>query len=249
MWKLYDRLIEGISEGIPVDDISVGLNRIHVKAGALEGVAMTIPEETAPSMGQIPRKPELKELAGWVKSWNFVEAGMGAAAINAFYNQRGRIEESLIKSGLGHYESERDAFIAYGEAVKDKKVAVIGHFCYLTDQLKQAAEMVILERRPTEGDYPDVACEYLLPHCDFVFMTGSTLVNKTLPRHQELSAKASVIMIGPTTPMSPVLFDFGVTELNGFVFSENREKNILASDSRRNFFSEGDKLRIVRKDL
>ena len=39
----------------------------------------------------------------------------------------------------------------------------------------------ILERDPVLGDYPDSACEYILPEQDYVFITGMTLVNKTLP--------------------------------------------------------------------
>ena len=31
-------------------------------------------------------------------------------------------------------------------------------------------------------DFLDSACEYILPEQDFVFITGMTLTNKTLPR-------------------------------------------------------------------
>ena len=36
----------------------------------------------------------------------------------------------------------------------------------------------MIERRPGAKDYPDAACEYLLPEMDAVFITGSTAANK-----------------------------------------------------------------------
>jgi hypothetical protein len=59
----------------------------------------------------------------------------------------------------------------------------------------------------------------MLPDMDYVFITGLTLVNKTLPRLLELSQKARVILVGPSVPLAPQLFDFGVWELAGTLFT------------------------------
>ena len=67
-----------------------------------------------------------------------------------------------------------------------------------------------------EGDYPDSASESLLPECDYVFITGSSFVNKTIPRLLELSRNATTVMIGPSTPASPILFDYGVDVITAF---------------------------------
>jgi uncharacterized protein (DUF4213/DUF364 family) len=81
-------------------------------------------------------------------------------------------------------------------------------------------ELSILEKRPIPGDYPDSACEFLLPTQDFVFATGVTLINKTFPRLLALSRKTAFILVGPSVPLAPFLFDYGVRDLQGFVVTD-----------------------------
>ena len=83
--------------------------------------------------------------------------------------------------------------------------------------LSVAKEVVILEREPKPGDYPDSACEYLLPDCDVVLITGSASVNKTMPRLLELAKDARIVLTGPTVPLCPGLLDLGIQRLNGSV--------------------------------
>ena len=66
-------------------------------------------------------------------------------------------------------------------AIKGRKVAVIGRFPNL-EPLAAQCRCTSGNRRPQSGDFPDPACEYLLPSMDYVFITGSTFINKTLPR-------------------------------------------------------------------
>lgn len=86
--------------------------------------------------------------------------------------------------------------------------------------LDAAKQVYILERHPKPGDYPDSACEYLLPECDTVLITGSSMVNKTLPRLLELCKNAYVILTGPTVPLCPALLDFGIDRLAGMVVTD-----------------------------
>jgi uncharacterized protein (DUF4213/DUF364 family) len=104
--------------------------------------------------------------------------------------------------------------------VRGKKVAVIGHFMHLEKILGDVCDLSILEKRPGPGDYPDSACEFILPNQDFVFATAVTVINKTLPRLLELSCKQGLILAGPTTPLAPLLFDFGARDLQGLVVTD-----------------------------
>ncbi|MDK8677085.1 Rossmann-like domain-containing protein [Corynebacterium tuberculostearicum] len=78
----------------------------------------------------------------------------------------------------------------------------------------------MLERSLNEGDYPDSAAEYILPECDYVFITGSAFVNKTAPRLLELSRESFNVVLGPSTPLAPVLLEhYGVSQVTGMVSS------------------------------
>jgi uncharacterized protein (DUF4213/DUF364 family) len=136
------------------------------------------------------------------------------AAINAFYNSAERLGQWVARP-LEQLRSA-GAFSSTLAQVEGKKVAVIGHFPGL-EAMASHCRLSILEREPLEGDLPDFAAEYVLPEQDFVFITGTTLTNKTLPRLLALSRAAKVSLVGPTVPLVPWWFDEGIDMLAGSV--------------------------------
>lgn len=222
MWELYDALIAGIPKEAIVRQFLSGENWSAVETAASTGVAMTVSGTSRPPMHPESFQGEpLKKMAECLKSWNYSEASLGLAAVNAWYNSPHHAKSlDLI---TGETQMERDAFLTYQEEVAGKKVAVIGHFPYLETRFQPICSLSILERAPQAGDFPDSACEFLLPEQDYVFITGVTLVNKTLPRLLQLSERAKVVLVGPSVPLAPALFDFGVSALESFVVDSPEE--------------------------
>lgn len=250
MWELYDELIEGIPDGITADSITIGLHWTVVTAGKYCGTAMTVTEQGsfAELTGDRRGQP-LKYLAALAKSWNFLEASVGVAAINAYYNNRETWERmNPAAEATWEIAEAENAFESYAQAVKGKKVGIIGHFRHLERYLTEAKEISVLERRPVDGDYPDSACEYILPEQDFVFITGSTMANKTLPRLLQLSQAAQVILVGPSTPMAPALFRYGVNEMSGFLAaSKDGVVDAASMAEHKAFFQCGERIRMTRR--
>lgn len=80
-----------------------------------------------------------------------------------------------------------------------------------------------MEWEPEDGDYPIAACEYLLPQCDYVYLTNVCILEKTLPRMLELSKDAErITMVGPGTPLAPALFNYGIEDLSGFMIKDQQ---------------------------
>ncbi len=212
MWELYHQLIEQVPTQVKVDHIYVGETWTIVHAGPYCGFAVTVNEQNQPLpsyralIGQ-----DLQTTASLCKSWNFLDASVGTAALNAYHNS------PAVALSVPGMACTKNAFTDYAAAVEKKKAAIIGHFFNLEKFLTKAASVSVLERKPWLGDYPDSACEYILPHQDFVFITGSAFINKTLPRLLQLSAKAHSIVLGPSTPMSPILLSHGADELSGLL--------------------------------
>ena len=230
-WEMYDRLIEAIPEDIVVEDYCVGCAWTIVKAGGYNGVALTVRQRAGSPHNDVKIIGEpLKKVAELVKSWYFLEASIGLAAINAYYNNSKRVGEmSLLEEGADG-DDKGDAFKVFGEAVAGKKVAVIGHFPYIEKRLKPICDLSILERDPQRGDCPDSSCEYILPEQDYVFITGMTLTNKTLPRLLELCSNAKVCVVGPSAPLSKILGDYGVYCVSGFCATDSE---VIAESIRR----------------
>jgi uncharacterized protein (DUF4213/DUF364 family) len=246
MWALYDALIEGIPPSYRVDEVLRGNHWTMVRPGDAVGIAMTVHEESRPAGAPFPGAgTALRDLAAAAKSWNFAEASLGMAAINTYWNSA---EHAAVARALERGETE--AFSAWRDRVRGKKAAVIGHFPRLEEKLGAVCELSILEKRPLPGDYPDSACEFLLPLQDFVFATGVTLTNKTLPRLLELAGDAGIILTGPSVPLAPLLFDWGVRDLQGFAVTDPAlcRKLIGEEKSGAAIFDAGRQISIDRED-
>lgn len=65
------------------------------------------------------------------------------------------------------------------------------------------------------GILSDTAADYILPHADWVFITASSIANKTLPHLLSLTKNARVVLMGPSLPWSFEWAEFGVSYLAG----------------------------------
>jgi hypothetical protein len=226
LWEIYDELLALVSQNSVVDECLIGLHWTLVKSGGI-GLAMTPleGEHKVTLSGKIIGM-SVRELAECVKSWNYFEAAIGLSAINSVINTKKNVEnitnQPLVK------QKYINGFDYFNKMLKGKKVAVIGHFPGI-EKMSEFCKLSILERIQQHGDYPDSACEYVLPKQDFVFITASTLENKTLPRILELCSKSFTILLGPSTPLAPVLFNYGINALVGNVVIDSaKSKQIVA---------------------
>ncbi|WP_371381346.1 Rossmann-like domain-containing protein [Sporomusa aerivorans] len=245
MWKLYDTLIDGIPADCLVDEFICGTYGVLVRSGSGCGFSHILPGDTLPETTKKSLKMPLRELAAGIKSWNFIEASAGMAAINTWYNSPLAATANGITLTNSLYSEDRlsDPFIAYQNAIKNKKVAVCGHFPYIEQLLRPVCELTLIDREPEEGDYPEAAAEYILPESDFVILSCTSLIYKTLPRLLALAQNAYVILVGPFTPLAPVLFSYGVSDLSGFVVKDNAAAaNIVAGFERRPIYKTGQKV-------
>lgn len=211
---LYDALIDGVKSDAPVLETADGDCWAMAASAEGMGLGMMTPGESIP-----PLYPEglrglsLREAAKAVKSWNLREASFGLAAINTYYNTQARM------ASLGCGESMKN-YPTVGIDLEGKTVGLIGHMHGPQGMREKALAVYIIERAPKPGDYPDAACDWLLPRCDVVIITGSSLINKTLPHLLSLCENAVTILTGPSVPMCPALLDFGIDRLAGLVVTE-----------------------------
>jgi hypothetical protein len=245
VWKLYDELIDAVPENAVVEESLAGLSWFLVRSLGT-GVAMRPREMDGPvrNAGRIAGM-KLRELAAWIKSWDFYEAAMGLAAINSALNARQAV---TVNCGSFFDESrDQDVFTCLEDQMRGKRVAVIGHF-HNIERLREICELSILERKPGPGDVPDPACEYILPAQDVVVMTATTLINKTMPRLLALSRNAFTVIAGPSTPLHPLLFGHGADLLGGLIVDNQPSVwRAVAEGGREALFSQGGRMVKIAK--
>ena len=227
MKKYYEILINGMPEELTVTRIVRGLSWVgaELSSGSF-GIAMNTAGESIGRLFPCLTGLSAKKAAEAVMSWNMAEASEGMAVINAFYNSQERLES------LG-CAVPYSLVCTDGMDMRGKNTALIGHLSMPEETLAGAEKVYIIEKREIEGDYPDSACEYILPECDIVIITASASVNKTMPRLLELSENARTVIIGPTCPMCPELIEnTGVNRLSGMVV---RDKEALIDWMQREY--------------
>ena len=171
------------------------------------------------------------ELAQYARSDNVLEASIGVAAINSLID----IDEARCV--------EENAFDVLALKGKDKDIAVVGHFPWIPELRSIARTLWVVEQNPQEGELPAEEAEEVLPQADVVGLTGTSLLNHTIDRLLDLSKSSFVVMVGPTTPLSPVLFDYGVDILAGVNVIE--ADKTISSISQGAIFSQVEGVRLV----
>ena len=207
--KILDDLLSILNPEAGVRDIRQGLFHTGVLTRNC-GLAATLPRDALrqarPSVkepGFLLEKTAL-ELARMAYSESLPEAAIGMAAINSLLE----IDEGrCLNLNAGDLIAEKG---------RGKKVAIVGHFPFIPKLREIAKALWVIERNPQEGDFTEAEAENLIPLADVVGITGSAFTNHTVEHLLKLChPKAYVVILGDTTPLSPILFDYGVDAISG----------------------------------
>ena len=196
-------------EPVPVRSVYVGAHWTAVCSRSC-GLATTVHgdkphdhETFVRDAGHLHEKTA-QELASYALSDNTLEAGIGVAAINSLLNvdERGAVEmnasEVLMTRGA------------------NKNVALVGHFPFIPRLRKATRNLWVIEQHPDSDEHPAYSASEYIPMADIVALTGSALINHTLDDLLALCRPdALVLVLGPSTPLSPILFRHGATIIAG----------------------------------
>ena len=248
MWEIYDKLIGGIPESWKAEEIVRGSSFSYVKSGNGIGVGGVMNYDyCTPMFTKNMEGAPLREVAECVKSWNFYEASVGLAAINAYYNNPEVAKAAGVAISESMHVEDRvyDPFVMSQNEIRGKKVTILGHFPFIDALFRPICDMrVVAGELPTEGDYPPSAVEYLLPDSDFIYIGSACFVEKTLPRLLKLSKDAQkVTIVGPSTTLTPILFEYGADDLSGYVIKDSeRAMRMIRGAENGKIFSTGQKV-------
>jgi uncharacterized protein (DUF4213/DUF364 family) len=206
--NILDDLINNLRVDAPVRSILVGVHWTVV-CSRYCGMASTLMscqahgDSPIREVGQLHTKTA-RQLAEYAHSDNPTEASIGVAALNSLLD----VDESqAVEMNAG------EVLIENG---RGKNVALVGHFPFIPRLRSAVGQLWVIEQRPVEGDHPAEAAANLIPQADVVAITSSALVNHTADGLLALChPETLVMMLGPSTPLSPLLFKHGVNILSG----------------------------------
>jgi uncharacterized protein (DUF4213/DUF364 family) len=214
--KILKELIASLKgQNHPVQEVLTGAYWTGVVSRGC-GLASTFRDEGHPhprgvkEVGRLIGKDVL-ELAAYALSDYAMEASIGMAAINSLIEIN---EEKCVEKNASEILMEKGG---------GKDVAIIGHFPFIPALRKKTRNLWVFEQKPQEGDLSPEEVPRILPRCDIVGITGTAFINHTLEDLLHWAQGKYILLIGPTTPLTPLLFDYGIQFLSGTLVADKEE--------------------------
>ena len=207
--KILDDLLLALNVDASVKDIRQGLFHTGVLTRNC-GLASTLPRDALRQAQPLIKEPgfllekSALELARMAYSGSLLEATIGMATINSLLE----IDQERCFNLNGG-----DLIAQKGEG---KRVVIAGHFPFIAKLGEITKELWVIEKNPREGDLTEAEAGSIIPLAEVVGITGAAFTNHTIEHLLGLChPKAYVVILGGTTPLSPVLFDYGVDAISG----------------------------------
>ena len=207
--KILDDVLSSLDLTAIVKDIRLGVMHTAVISSGC-GLASTLTHDAFKQTGPHMAEPgnlldkTVYELAIMAYSARIMEAAIGMATINSLTQFD---EASCVAINASEVLAEKG---------RGKKVAIIGHFPFISALKERVGQLWVIEKNTRQGDFAEQEADNILPLADVVGITGTAFTNHTLEHLLEICRpKAYVLMLGDTTPMSPVLFNYGIDAVCG----------------------------------
>ena len=150
---------------------------------------------------------EVSQLIPLACSSNVVEASVGLAAINALAEQ-------------GEEDSSQQDLVELLQITEKDQVGMIGCIEPLVRRIRQQTDSLFVfdeAKSGLAGITEAHVIPAILPRCDVVLLSATTLVNKTFDSLMEMASQSrGICLLGPSTPLFPKFFQTrGITVLAG----------------------------------
>ena len=206
--RLLEEIIETLPEGIRIEKVHICAFDIAVKSRDW-GLSSSFRDPCSGSSPAWVRRAgeligmEARELARYALSGRLLEASLGMAALNSMTDVSGFNFQEINAARL---------ILDHG---RGKNVVVVGDFPFLNKLRPEVKNLRVVSRAPWEGQEGIEESRDLLAGADVAAITGSSFINHTAEELLSYCPQAYTVMLGPSTPFSPILFDYGVDVICG----------------------------------
>ncbi len=179
------------------------------------------------------------ELLPWLLKPNVLQSAVGLATVNALVQPE---KDQLVSGDLADLLAVEP----------DWTVGMVGYFGPVITKLRErASRVLVFERRVSDEPdvYPDWAAFEMLPHCQAVVISATTLINHTFDVLCESARSANVLaVLGPSAPLLTEPFRRrGVTYVSGVVVRDSARVLQIVSQAggTRNFRDAVERVNLV----
>ena len=229
--SIFDTLCTLVPKDAVIEDIAVGIFWTFVRTQYGCAISASAhrwypdpPGAIIPGAGTLCGTPVL-DLAPLYQSESLTARSLANAAVSASF------DATQMTGSV--FPGKAQTLLESLCAGQTRHIALIGHF-HFADELRAMGhklDIYELDGRCEPGDIPSSRIPQYLPDADIVIMTSSTLI--THATEQILSAcsqNAFKMIVGPTVPIHPVLWDFGFDAICGSVITDPNQVSATARE-------------------
>ncbi len=210
--ELAQRLLAapGLSSA-PVERVAVGRRFVAVQAGGRVGLASTLGARAGEGpcpWREAPGRP-LSACLPWLLSPEPLLSSLGLAALNAACPPPppGQLWEGSAQQWLL-------------QRARGLRVVLVGSFPFAPELRAAAENLEVLELEAGAPPLPPPEWDEALDECHLLAVTGTALLTGYLAYFLGKAPQAFKLVLGPSTPWSPLLFEQGAHMLAGALVRE-----------------------------
>ncbi len=214
--ELVDRMLETMMRpDAVVEQVVAGPKFVAVVAGGRMGMASLLGARTAGHEEGIMESligSAAGQVAGYLKRPSPFAVCIGAAALNA--------ANAPDPADLEGNDSPAEDLIA--ELGQGRAVGLVGEFPFVKALREKVGELHLFELADVPGAVPRDRWDEVLSRIDVLAVTGTAVLTRQMGYFLGSAEQAVSVVLGPTTPLSRALFQFGADHLCGSVFADPR---------------------------
>lgn len=230
--RIIDRLCQQLPADATVQDAVIGIFWTFVRTQYGSALSATAhrwiedpPGAVIPDAGSLIGK-RVRDLATLYDSQSLTARSLANAAISASFSSADMTGCEFPGSGQNLLQ------IFCNKFDRPHRIALIGHFHFAEELAQMGCELDIYELDPrcAQGEIPASQIPARLPLADIVVMTSSTILTHSTEDILAVARPDAMKMIvGPTVPLHPLLWDYGFDAVCASVVDDPERVRAAAS--------------------
>lgn len=211
--ELVEALLADARTKAVVEQVVAGDKFIAVVAGGRVGLASLLGARPCADDGELVKKVvgrPATAVAHNLTADSAFAVSLGMAALNAAV--------APDPAAAAAADLPTDELIA--RLGQEGRVGLVGNFPFVDSLRARVPEFHLFEKQAVPGAVPPPLWDATLSELTVLAVTATALLTRNMAYFLTRARQAAIIVLGPTTPLSPVLFDRGADYLSGSVVTD-----------------------------
>jgi uncharacterized protein (DUF4213/DUF364 family) len=211
---LLNAMLDAVTRpDVAIEEIVVGSKFVAVRAGGRMGLSSLLGARADAGDQELVQKligRPVSEAAACMLEASPCRTCIGLAAYNAANSPDPQKPMPAVPSA--------EALIT--DLGRNGRVGLVGHFPFTPELRRKVQQLHLFELKDVPDAVPREQWDHILGQIDVLALTATALLTRQMAYYLGHARQATIVVLGPTTPLSRPLFDRGADYLCGSVVTD-----------------------------